>query len=61
MNETLSIPEEHLSAVIEIIRNGLDCQKVKKSVRQNLLQWCLEEEEYLLRRSEDEHLYNCTS
>lgn len=45
--EILEIPEEHLFAVIAVIRNGLGITSVSKEVKKNLLEWCKEKEEYM--------------
>jgi hypothetical protein len=46
--EVLYVPEEHLQEVIDVIREGLKAKKqVRPDVRQALLKWCREEEEYL--------------
>ncbi len=54
MNEALYIPEHHLSKVIEIIRIGLQhTRPVPREVREQLLKWCREEEDYVRRMAED--------
>lgn len=45
--EILSIPEEKLSEVIKVIREGLKHVKVSDDTHRNLIKWCDEEEEYL--------------
>lgn len=46
-SEALSIPEEHLGEVIDIIRAGLKSKKhVTPEVRDALTTWCEEESEY---------------
>jgi len=54
--ETLSIPEEKLAEVIKVIKIGLeyvDGNFISEETRENLIQWCDDEEEYLKRISED--------
>lgn len=47
-SETLVVPEESLRDVIRVIRAGLDHTKgIPRKVRQNLRNWCVEEEMYL--------------
>jgi hypothetical protein len=54
-SEVLAIPEEHLAEVIKIIRSGLAHKgHVTKEVRDQLKQWCDEEEEYLSRLNSDD-------
>ena len=48
--EILAIPEESLTEVIKVIRNGLKHSLVSDETRHNLEQWCNEEEEYIKRR-----------
>lgn len=50
-SEILSVPEQHLKSVIKVIRAGLKAVKVPKEVKEALLHWCEEEENYL----EDSH------
>jgi len=46
--EILSVPEEHLQEVIDIIRAGLHKKKdVTPEVFERLIEWCDEEEQYL--------------
>ncbi len=46
--EALYIPEENLQEVIEIIREGLRAKpETTPNVREALLTWCQEEEDYL--------------
>ena len=46
--EILPIPEDDLQEVIDIIRTGIvHTKNVSTSVKENLEQWCDEEEEYL--------------
>lgn len=60
MTEILSIPEEHLYTVIQIIRTGIKNfnGKLPSEVRRNLLSWCKEEEEYL-KNLREEYLDEC--
>jgi hypothetical protein len=54
-SEILAVPEDDLREVIGIIRAGLKAtKKVSKDVKDNLTEWCNEEEEYLGRLSDDE-------
>lgn len=58
-SETLSVPEEHLREVIDIIRAGLEARrkarrKVSREVREQLEKWCNEEEGYLNRAPDNE-------
>lgn len=46
-SEILSVPEEDLHHVIDLLRTGLTVEKVPKHVAEALLKWCKEEEEYL--------------
>lgn len=48
-SEILAVPEEHLATVIAVIRTGLKHVKVSKEVRDQLKQWCDDEEDYLER------------
>lgn len=48
--ETLSVPEEHLLEVINVIRAGLKATKVTPEVRARLGEWCKAEEEYINRQ-----------
>lgn len=51
--EILVVPEECLEEVIKVIRAGLEHVEVSEEVRENLVSWCLDEEDYLgLRRHE---------
>lgn len=45
--EALYVPEEKLKYVIRILRAGIKAEKPPKEVREALLHWCKEEEEYL--------------
>lgn len=52
--EVLAVPEEHLEEVIKVIRAGLEHfyygprhPGVDPEVREQLLKWCDEEEQYL--------------
>lgn len=45
--ETLNIPEEHLTEVIEVIRAGLGSITTSEAVHKALLEWCIAEENYL--------------
>ena len=47
--EALYVPEEKLKHVIEILRTGLEIEKVPADVAEALHKWCKEEEEYLRR------------
>jgi ABC-type transporter MlaC component len=51
--EILTVPEEHLQEVIDIIRAGLYVigNVIKQEVREQLTRWCDEEQEYINRRS----------
>ena len=51
--EILSVPEEDLDVVIAVIRKGLEYLQVAKHVREALLTWCDEQEEYLERLEEE--------
>ncbi|MCJ2530800.1 MAG: hypothetical protein LN413_00565 [Candidatus Thermoplasmatota archaeon] len=46
-SETLSVPEEHLPEVIEVIRAGLSQVATSSTVRDALREWCIAEEYYL--------------
>ncbi len=46
-SEILSVPEEHLSEVIEVIRAGLRSISTSEAVHKALLEWCISEENYL--------------
>jgi len=52
-SEILTVPEDHLSEVIRVIRAGLEAtkkdSKISKTTRTQLAKWCDEEEEYLSR------------
>lgn len=49
--EILSIPEDCLLEVIEIIRLGLKTKKkISGDVKHNLQKWCDEEEAYMKRK-----------
>ena len=48
-SEILTVPEERLEDVIEVIRAGLKTTKVPKDVKYNLSKWCRDEEDYLKR------------
>lgn len=53
--ENLSVPEESLAEVIEVIRAGLEVAvEVSEDTRRNLLRWCDEEQEYLVRWCDEE-------
>lgn len=53
-SETLTVPEEYLEDVIRVIRAGLKAvKKLPKDVRDNLAEWCDEEEDYVTRLKED--------
>lgn len=53
-SEILAVPEEHLAEVIDFIRSGLETTgHVTPEVREALLAWCDEEEDYLKRLQED--------
>ncbi len=45
--EVLTISEERLGHVIDVIRAGLKVVKVPENVAEGLLAWCRAEEEYL--------------
>jgi hypothetical protein len=45
--ELLNVPEEHLRAVIAVIRAGLEHTDVSAEVRTQLSKWCSDEEQYL--------------
>jgi hypothetical protein len=49
--ESLSVPEEHLESVVEVIRVGLAHTSVAQEIRESLTAWCDDEEAYL--RGED--------
>jgi hypothetical protein len=60
-SEILAVPEEHLEEVIKIIRMGLEHfyygprhPGVHPDVREQLLKWCDDEEEYLKTLAGDE-------
>ncbi len=48
-SEILSIPEENLLEVIQVIRTGLMHTRVSEETETQLLNWCAEEEEYITR------------
>lgn len=53
-SEILSIPEDYLEEVIDIIRVGLrECEPVNLKVKQQLTKWCDEEQAYLERLRHD--------
>ena len=47
--EILAVPEENLKEVIKIIRAGLHLldKKITKDTKENLEEWCNDEEEYM--------------
>jgi hypothetical protein len=45
--EVLYVPEDYLKHVIEVIRTGLENEKVPADVSKGLIKWCNDEEEYL--------------
>lgn len=52
-SESLNVPEEHLRDVIRVIKGGVFAvENCPEEVKEALLTWCREEEEYL-RRCED--------
>jgi hypothetical protein len=49
-SETLAVPEEHLEAVIRVIRAGCREPRIAPlEVKRQLRKWCSEMEEYLER------------
>lgn len=47
-SESLHVPEESLTEVIAVIRNGLVIsKKISRDTRRNLKKWCDEMEEYV--------------
>lgn len=53
MSEGLYVPEEHLVVVCRVIRRGLEhSPRVPRDVRQQLLKWCKEMEEYMREQAE---------
>lgn len=50
----MSVPEEHLTDVIAVIRAGLDVLPVNSEVFENLNEWCDSQEEYLADLEEDD-------
>jgi hypothetical protein len=52
--EALYVPEEKLKYVIRILRAGIKTEKPPKKVEEALLQWCLDEEDYLKRSFHEE-------
>lgn len=54
-SESLSIPEEHLAEVCEVLRLGLRHHpKVSPSVRTHLLEWVMETEAYVNEGDDEE-------
>jgi 23S rRNA C2498 (ribose-2'-O)-methylase RlmM len=53
--EALYVPEEYLKHVIEVLRTGLEVEKVPTDVSKELRKWCKDEEEYLRRSFRKEH------
>ena len=55
-SEILAVPEYHLQEVIDVIRAGLHAlrENISKEVKEQLTNWCDEEEEYLNQDDEDE-------
>lgn len=51
--ERLVVPEEHLGAVINVIRTGLEICDVGDEVRDRLEEWCSDEEDYLATLQEE--------
>lgn len=50
-SEILSIPEEHMTDVIEVIRMGLlHSNTANQEVREQLSKWCNEHAEYINRQ-----------
>lgn len=52
-SEALYVPEEHLAEVVAIIRAGVKVKKPKPDVRNPLLAWCDDIDEYLERLTSD--------
>lgn len=53
--EILSIPEEHLDEVCEVLRLGLrNHPKVSPAVRAHLLEWVTETEAYIAKGEDDD-------
>ena len=55
MRQTLYVPDDNLKEVIEVIKTGLLASPTSDSVSEALLQWCLDQEEYLERCKGDEN------
>lgn len=53
--EALYVPEEYLKYVIRILRIGLKVEKPPKDVKDGLLKWCKDEEDYLKRSFKREY------
>ena len=53
-SELLSVPEENLEEVINVIENGLKHTKVSRDTKRNLKEWCREEKEYLSELQEED-------
>lgn len=53
--EVLYVPEEYLGCVIRILRAGIKAEKPKKEIKDPLLMWCKDEEDYLKRSFRKEY------
>ena len=53
-SEILSVPEENLEEVIQVILAGLKAVKVSAETRRALTKWCKEEVRYLRGGDDDE-------
>jgi hypothetical protein len=51
--EVLAVPEQHLEDFIKVIRAGLSHTDVDEEVREQLTDWCDDEEAHLQELAED--------